>query len=241
MNDQQMLEELRATAPRARTLAMPETQGYTLLAIDTSLGTSVALSHEGRVHELTHDDPRGHAEVVGTLLAELFSDAGVATQHVSAVVVGIGPGPFTGLRVGIAAAYGFAAGRQLPLLPLSGHEAVALAMLESRRGSDPLLQSDTSPAIRTVQDAKRRELFVSEFGELDSAGLPQSIAPAHIIARSAYVEAQYEVWPERIPAARLIQGAARRLRAQRDFEPNEALYLRKPDVAQPSAPKRVST
>lgn len=208
----------------------PELAGRVLLAIDTAIGTSVALGVDGVVHEVWSDDARGHAERIGSLLAEVFDVAGVGPERVTGVVVGIGPGPFTGLRVGIAAAHAFARGRSAPLLPLQGHEAVALDALEG-----------ATDGVRVLQDARRRELFVTDYARLDWAGIPERSADARLVARADYEPVANELWPERIPAASLVRLAARRLAAGRDFEPDRALYLRAPDVYQPTAPKKVST
>lgn len=222
-------ELLRAT-PNVREVVASEAAGHVLLAIDTALGTSVALGVNGRIFEWSSDDPLRHAEALGGMLQRVFEAAGVAPAAVTGVVVGIGPGPFTGLRVGIAAAQAFALGRGVPLLPLQGHEAVALAVLEHGAAS----------GVRVVQDAKRRELFVTEYRGLDWAGVPERGVAPHLIARAELVDGPADVWPERIPAARLVQLAARRLVAGHGFEAERAVYLRVPDVAQPVAPKRVS-
>src|SRR4051794_6197837 len=87
----------------------PELGGRCVLAIDTSIGTSVALGCDGRVWAVASENPRGHAEAVGTLLAQVFAESGVPASRVDSVIAGMGPGPFTGLRVGIAAAQAFAA------------------------------------------------------------------------------------------------------------------------------------
>lgn len=214
------------------TLEAPELGAHVLLAIDTAIGTSVALGFGGRVHEAASDDPRGHAEAIGGLLDEVFRASGASPEAVTGVVAGVGPGPFTGLRVGIAAAHAFALGRGVPLLPLQGHEAVALETLEGT----------ALAGARVVQDAKRRELFVTEYSGLDWAGIPERASGPALLARADYEQQQpNDVWPERIPAAALVRLAARRLATGRDFEPDRAVYLRAPDVKQPRAPKRVST
>lgn len=212
---------------------IPELGDRVLLAIDTALGSSVALGADGRVFEASSDDPRGHAEAVGALIARVLSESGVSPECITGIVAGMGPGPFTGLRVGIAAAQAFAVGRGVPLLPLQSHEAVALAVIEGG--------GSASGRVRVMQDAKRRELFVTEFDGLDEAGLPVRTADPHLVARADHVAVPHEIWPERVSAAELVRLAARRLAAGRDFEAPRALYLRQPDFAQPSAPKRVST
>lgn len=213
------------------TLEAPELGSHVLLAIDTAIGTSVALGVGGRVHEASSDDPRGHAEAIGGLIEQVFRASGAAPDAVTGVVAGVGPGPFTGLRVGIAAAHAFALGSGAPLLPLQGHEAVALEALEGT----------ALAGVRVVQDAKRRELFVTGYSGLDWAGIPERVADPGLLARADYEPLANDVWPERIPAASLVRLAARRLASGRDFEPDRAVYLRAPDVKQPGAPKRVST
>ena len=222
--------ETLSESPRERVLAVPELEGQVLLAVDTAIGTSIALGYGGLVREVSSDDSRGHAEAIGGLLARVFEIAGVSPADVTGVVAGIGPGPFTGLRVGIAAAHAFAVGRGVPLLPVQGHEAVALAMLEN----------GSAPELRVVQDAKRRELFVTEYDGYTWASLPQRIADPRLEQREALVAAPGDVWPERIPAARLVQLAARRLVSSVAFEEDRALYLRAPDVKPAAAVKRVS-
>lgn len=223
--------ELQRSSQRHRDVDAPEAAGAVLLAIDTALGTSVALGVNGRIFEASSDDPLRHAEALGGMLRQVFDAAEIAPDAVTGVVVGIGPGPFTGLRVGIAAAQAFALGRGVPLLPLQGHEAVALAVLEQ----------GAAARVRIVQDAKRRELFVTEYQGLNWAGIPERTVDPHLVARVELQESASDVWPERIPAARLVQLAARRLASGQSFEAEQAVYLRAPDVAQPSAPKRVST
>ena len=210
---------------------VPELGQRVLLAIDTAIGTAVALGADGVVYTATSDDPRGHAEAIGPLLAEVFSASGVDPAAVTGVVAGIGPGPFTGLRVGIAAAHAFAIGRGAPLLPVQGHEAVALELLES----------GAAAGVRVVQDARRRELFVTEYSGLDWAGIPQRTSGPGLVARADYAEQPNDVWPERIPVAGLVRLAARRLAAGTAFDDDRALYLRAPDVKLPGAPKRVSS
>ncbi len=209
----------------------PELGAHTLLAIDTAIGTSVALGAAGQVWTASSDDPRSHAEAIGGLLARVFAESGIAPAQVTGVVAGVGPGPFTGLRVGIAAAQAFALGRGVPVLPVEGHEAVALEILEQ----------GAAAAVRVVQDARRRELFVTEYSGLDWAGVPVRTAGPELHARAGYEPVAHEAWPERIPGEGLVRVAARRLAAGAPFSDEQARYLRAPDVSLPGAPKRVST
>lgn len=123
-----------------------------LLAIDTSAGSSVAVVDRDRgvLADRSIDDTMRHAEVIGTLIDDALREAGVAVRDLSAVAAGMGPGPFTGLRVGIAAARAFAIGAEIPLVPLVSHDAVA----RERYGMG------TSGGLLVVTDARRREVLV---------------------------------------------------------------------------------
>lgn len=209
-----------------------------LIAIDTAIGSSVAVlvphtGSEQQVFERLAEDPRGHAENIGSLLADALADAGCSGADIGGVVMGVGPGPFTGLRVGMAAAHGFAGGRDLPLLPVVSHEAAAF---------HALTEQPERQRVRIVQDAKRRELFVSEWRRGDAhseVGLECVIAP-HLIARADYQEQPADVWPEYISAGAMVRLAVSRLRAGAPFGAPDALYLREPDVKPAAAVKRVS-
>ena len=102
-----------------------------ILGIDTSLGTAVAVVEPDGVvrSQLESADPRGHAEVIGTLIERALAEASLRPSDILHVAAGMGPGPFTGLRVGIAAARAFALGRGIPVVPVVSHDAVALELL----------------------------------------------------------------------------------------------------------------
>ncbi|WP_308493035.1 tRNA (adenosine(37)-N6)-threonylcarbamoyltransferase complex dimerization subunit type 1 TsaB [Microbacterium terrisoli] len=213
-----------------------------ILGIDTSTGTAVGLVEPDGlvVAEKSSPDPRGHAEVIGTLLAEVASTASVT--HVAA---GMGPGPFTGLRVGIAAARAFAlggdGGRGIPVIPVVSHDAAAFAQLVS----DAAAGIDT-PRFAVVTDARRREFAFTVYDGLDDDGLPVRAtepALAHrdeldaTLAGFGAVRLDTAV----ISAAMLAVVAARALVAGRTVGPHDALYLRSPDVVEPATPKRVAS
>ncbi|WP_341783115.1 tRNA (adenosine(37)-N6)-threonylcarbamoyltransferase complex dimerization subunit type 1 TsaB [Leucobacter weissii] len=238
-----------APGPREREQAAAELGPHVLLAIDTAIGTGAALGAGGRIFEAWSDDPRGHAEAIGGLVARVFALAaasGIAEcaagpAEVTGVVVGIGPGPFTGLRVGVAAAQAFALARRASLLPLHGHEAVALEAWEGTADAGgSVLSEGPEDRLRVIQDARRRELFVTEYARPDAAGIPVRRDGPLLVPRAEHVPSSREVWPERIPASGLVRLAARRLAANRGFEPDRAVYLRPPDAAAPGRPKRAT-
>jgi tRNA threonylcarbamoyl adenosine modification protein YeaZ len=204
-----------------------------LLAIDTSAGTSVAVVDRdaGMLAELIEADTRRHAEVIGTLIRAALDEAGILVTDLSGVAVGMGPGPFTGLRVGIAAARAFALGIGRPVVPVVSHDAVAFGL------PDPVL---------VVTDARRREVYWSTFSGTDADGLPVRTASPGLSAPGELEEAVPDFARYRRLDAETVSAASIGLVAellyahQRAFASNEALYLRSPDVTMSAGPKRVS-
>jgi tRNA threonylcarbamoyl adenosine modification protein YeaZ len=195
-----------------------------LLAIDTSAGTSVAVVDGGRVvAEADSSDPRGHAESIGLLIERVLRDAGGAAPD--AVVAGMGPGPFTGLRVGIAAARVFALARGIPVHGVCSHDAVAF---------------DRPAPTLVVTDARRREVAWSVYREGERAEGPHLAAPDELATVVEGYRTLDRVDADRISAASLGLIAERLLAAGRPTGPDQPLYLRAPDVTMPAAPKRVT-
>jgi tRNA threonylcarbamoyl adenosine modification protein YeaZ len=205
-----------------------------LLAIDTSAGTSVAIvdREAGVLAEHSSDDTRGHAEVIGTFIARCLQDSGIRPDRLSGVVSGMGPGPFTGLRVGIAAARAFALGIGKHVVPVVSHDAIAFGRV------DPVI---------VATDARRREVFWSAFAAPDDDGIPvRAEGPA--LARIDEFDAVLAGFPghaliraDTVSAAALGMLAETMYAAGRPFASDEPLYLRSPDVTLSSGPKRVTS
>lgn len=204
-----------------------------LLAIDTSAGTSVAVVDRdaGILAEFSENDTRRHAEMIGTLIAEALREAGIPVTALSGVVAGMGPGPFTGLRVGIAAARAFALGIGKPVIPVVSHDAVAFGH------EHPTL---------VVTDARRREVYWSVYRGTDADGLPvrdagPGLTPPDQLADAVPNFAEYE----RLDAPTVAAGALGMVAElmylhHRPFAGPDVLYLRSPDVTLNATPKRVS-
>jgi tRNA threonylcarbamoyladenosine biosynthesis protein TsaB len=155
----------------------------TILAFDTATpATTVALSGVGNVVFTARHDPEpgerpGHATQLLPLVARVMDRAGIGWDGVDRIAVGVGPGTFTGLRIGIATARALARARSVPLIGVSTLQSLALAR------PDP----DVAPAglddVLAVLDARRGEVFaaswrMSEAGKFDSALLPpRALAP----------------------------------------------------------------
>ena len=216
-----------------------------ILGIDTSLGSAVAVVEPDGVirSQVESADPRGHAEVIGTLIARALAEASISPSEITHVAAGMGPGPFTGLRVGIAAARTFALGRGVPVVPVPSHDAVALELLlhDALTGG---YEDSSDETFAVVTDARRREFAYSVYGGLDDDGLPIRIAEPALAPRDDLdaVLIRDGILPrdaDRVPGAILALCAARALAADRVIGPADALYLRSPDVTLPGAPKRV--
>lgn len=212
------------------------TAGVVDLTDDAVVGRSVHVVH----------DPRKHAELLMPGVLTACAAAGVALREVEAVVVGAGPGPFTGLRVGMvtAAALGDALG--VPVHGVCTLDAIAADVFAADG-----IATDAGGPLLVVTDARRREVYWAAY---DGAGTrvdgPHVESPAALVERGLAVvaaaggSAGMFGWPVREPAAPsprgLVAVAARALRAGVDPGPPAPLYLRRPDAVEPGARKKVS-
>ncbi|MDQ3761548.1 MAG: tRNA (adenosine(37)-N6)-threonylcarbamoyltransferase complex dimerization subunit type 1 TsaB [Actinomycetota bacterium] len=182
---------------------------------------------------------RAHGELLMPSVCEVLATAGVSMRDLGAVVCGAGPGPFTGLRVGMvtAAALGDALG--VPVYPVGSLDAIAY-----RAGAgSPLL---------VITDARRREVYWARY---DSSGArvdgphvnrPRDLPLASVsrVAGAAEVlglPVGLPVVPPRHPdPAGLVAVVAAAVRAHARPGPLTPLYLRRPDAVEPGPRKRVT-
>jgi tRNA threonylcarbamoyladenosine biosynthesis protein TsaB len=143
-----------------------------VLGIDTATpATVLGLTLPDGATRQARDDPTGesrpgHATRLLPLAAQLLSDAGLGWRELERIAVGVGPGTFTGLRVGIATATGLAQSLGVPLVGVSSLRALALGA-----GED---------AVLAAIDARRGELFIAGYhGEVELLA-PQPLAPADL-------------------------------------------------------------
>lgn len=161
-----------------------------ILAIDTSQSASVALVDTDAASVIRAelaDDQRRHVEFIGPALAGVLAE----DARPELVVVGIGPGPFTGLRVGIAAGIAVGQARGIPVKGLLSQAAIAEEFLRRAEGppaSGPKLASPASDAsgrpVLIASDARRKEVYFSVYDSVDatlSAG-PFVAKPAEVVS-----------------------------------------------------------
>ena len=145
-----------------------------VLGIETSTSqTSVALVEQGKVVlSRAHTRPKQSAERLLPLIAELLSEAGWARTSLDRIGVSVGPGSFTGLRVGIACAQGLSLGLGVPLVGVGSLQAMARAVPES------------VPGLRcAVLDARRGEVFAAAYRAGPRAA--EALAPLALAAGTA--------------------------------------------------------
>lgn len=218
-----------------------------VLAIDTALeACSAALLDTERPSNAVHESKpmtRGHAEALMPLVARLLEHAGIEAQQLDRVAVTVGPGSFTGLRVGIAAARGIALATGKPAIGLTTLAAFAA----------PLISADDTVPVVSAIDARHEHVYIQVFGpggltlvkpqlmslrEAVRAALggPPRLAgtAAELLARAwpADERPPRSIAPERAPDIQWVArlGAA----APQTSSPPKPLYLRAPD-AQPQA------
>jgi tRNA threonylcarbamoyl adenosine modification protein YeaZ len=180
-----------------------------------------------------------HGEQLASLIDAAFTDAGIVRQDVTAIAVGVGPGPFTGLRVGLVTArtLGFVLG-----LPVYGVCSLDVIALEAALGRRPM---GTEFVVAT--DARRKEVYLATYDErghrLDG---PDVVRPAEAADVGPVAGEGATLYPDAFPDAReptlpsagwLARAVAEELAELRDPEP---MYLRRPDAVAAGAPKRVS-
>jgi tRNA threonylcarbamoyladenosine biosynthesis protein TsaB len=137
-----------------------------ILGIETSTrrGTVALVEHGQPIVALAHDEAGAHAERVVGLVEEALAQAGWTKQSIDRVGVGVGPGSFTGIRVGIALAQGISLGLDLPLVGVESLKAMARAVPRS------------TPGLRcALVDARRGEVFMAAY-EPDGATVLAPVA-----------------------------------------------------------------
>lgn len=238
--------------------------GRVLLAIDTAgSACSAAIARDGRVLAAESRPMRhGHAEALLPMIDRVAGAAGLAARDIGVVAAATGPGGFTGIRVGLAAARGIALAVEARLAGVSSFAAVAARV--AQRTPPP-----HDAVLLVALDSRRADLYVQLFaaGDPQPLAAPASLLPdalaGHVAGNVAAgnvagrtgarelliagdaAEAAAAALGERFrcavvassaPDALGVAAAAlRRLRAGGELDPAAPLYLRPPDVTLPPA------
>lgn len=193
-----------------------------ILAVDTSTElSSIALVDSGTVKAMaSHNDARGHVEAIGTLFTQLNFDSNFLPELIAC---GIGPGPFTGLRVGIAFAQGLSAAWSVPVVGVCSLDAAAHSIIRENMVT-------AGREFIAATDARRKEYYWARFDGRGNRLSGPSVDRIETVTSLA-VELSTPLMSGVLPHA--IDIAARAERGDR--EELSPMYLREAD-AQPSAP-----
>lgn len=207
------------------------------LAIDTATVVCAALARDGQVVGARRiDDTRAHTEQLMPLVVQLCAEAGIAVADVDEFVVGVGPGPFTGLRVGIVTARSLAW-----LAGVEAHGVCSLDVVAAQtiaEASEPL-----RGGFITAVDARRKEVYWARY---DAAGTrvegphvtaPSEVAPGPVAGPGASIIAADQ--PDRVVLHELPVDAGVLATGWAGLPDAglEPLYLRQPDATVPGPRK----
>lgn len=191
-----------------------------LLAIDSSGGTSAAVFDGDKlVASAQFDDPFGHAENIGQAISDVLETAKLSARDLDCVVIGRGPAPYTGLRVGMAAGISLARTLGLDLFGVMVLDAIAFNHLGG---------------VVVTTDAKRGELFFASYQAGKRIAGPEVIAPGDLVVPEGFTHLSRSCNAElvgRYAIAAMVSGI--------DLTDVGAIYLRSVDV-NISKGKRVS-
>jgi tRNA threonylcarbamoyladenosine biosynthesis protein TsaB len=203
-----------------------------VLALDTATeACSVALLGESGLIGRYAEIGRGHADEILAMVSAVLSEAGVPLGRLDGIAAGIGPGAFTGVRIGVSIAQGLAFGASLPVIPVSSLEALAWRAI-----GDDAAQRDGPRQALACLDARMGEVYWACFDRDADRGLatlgPLRVGPAAAVrwegARPfCAVGRGFSAYPEltRLPGATLAAGDATALPDARDVARLGALRL----------------
>jgi tRNA threonylcarbamoyladenosine biosynthesis protein TsaB len=232
-----------------------------LLAFDTATPAVTVALHDGAdvLASEAAQMPRRHGEVLAAMISRVLAAAGAARTDVTAIAVGTGPGPYTGLRAGLVTARVLGSVLQVPVLGVCTLDVLAAEAAPAAAGREFIVAADARRKevywARYAPDGRRlTDPAVSFPGEVAAAwagtgdDAPGQACPVAGEGAELYAELGACPIPPRYPdAAQLANIAAERLaeHGSRDLaellrpESAEPLYLRRPDAQVPGKPKRV--
>ena len=211
-----------------------------LLAFDTATPFVTVALHDGSdvLVEVRSERAMKHGEQLAPLIERVMAEAGVVRQDLTAIAVGVGPGPYTGLRVGLVTARTLGFVLEIPVYGVCSLDVLAVEAVDTGAVATPF-------AVAT--DARRKEVYFATYDErgtrLDG---PLVNRPAVLATDAPVVGEGARLYPDAFPQAvgPAAPGAgwlARTVAEERaELHDPEPLYLRRPDAVAPGSPKPVS-
>ncbi|MFI6445518.1 tRNA (adenosine(37)-N6)-threonylcarbamoyltransferase complex dimerization subunit type 1 TsaB [Kitasatospora sp. NPDC050543] len=212
-----------------------------LLAFDTATPAVTAAVHDGTavLAETYQLDARRHGELLLPSIEQVLREAGVDKHRLTGIAVGVGPGPYTGLRVGLVTAAALGHALDVPVHGVCSLDAIAHQARAEGLGGP----------FTVATDARRKEVYWAAY---DAEGVrvegPAVDRPAELTPQAQAVGAGALLYPDAFPGAHgpehvsagaLAAFAAAELAAGRELMPNLPLYLRRPDAQVPAGYKAV--
>ncbi|MEW2050360.1 tRNA (adenosine(37)-N6)-threonylcarbamoyltransferase complex dimerization subunit type 1 TsaB [Streptomyces sp. NPDC005476] len=213
-----------------------------LLALDTATPAVTVALHDGTdvIASSSQVDARRHGELLLPAVDRLLEGAGLRLDAVTGVVVGVGPGPYTGLRVGLMTADTFGLALGVPVHGLCTLDGLAYAC-------------DLEGPFVVATDARRKEVYWARYTDSrtrvsgpavdrpadiadEVAGLP-AVGAGALLYPDAFPDARE---PGHVSAAALAGLAAEKLAAGEELPEPRPLYLRRPDAQVPKNYKVVT-
>jgi tRNA threonylcarbamoyl adenosine modification protein YeaZ len=217
-----------------------------LLALDTSSSAVTAAVHDGSnlLGEVTETGAQAHGELLAPVLQRVLVEAGVAVGDLTHIAVGVGPGPFTGLRVGIVTARVMGDALAIPVHGVCSLDSLAFQAVS---------EGTVTTAFSVASDARRREVYAAAYDVrgarvggpevLRAAELPATVHAGPVVGAGAwlYPAAFTDPREPRLPSAAWLAGfAVAALRTGVGLLPPDPLYLRRPDAVESASRKRVT-
>jgi tRNA threonylcarbamoyladenosine biosynthesis protein TsaB len=206
-----------------------------LLALDTSTPAVTVALHDGErvVAESTIIDARRHTELLGPTIVEVLDSAGVDRRQLTEIAVGVGPGPFTGLRIGLVTARMLGHVLAIPVRGVCSLDVVARGVV-------------IEGPFAVATDARRKEVYWAAYDEAGrrTAG-PEVVTPSTVVTDLPVAGAGPRLYPEAFPNAVAPQfpNASDLAVAVANDEvpilPPQPIYLRRPDAMPPAGRKPV--
>ncbi len=214
-----------------------------LLAFDTATPAVTVALHDGERVVATHTvvDARRHGELLAPGITAVLDEAWVPRQDVTALAVGVGPGPFTGLRVGLVTARTLGLALDVPVYGVCTLDVLAA------QAADDMAAAGLRVPFLVATDARRKEVYWAAYDETGARiDGPHVSKPADVATDGPVVGAGALLYPEAFPHAVGPEHPDAGVLAQVVTEERvelldpEPLYLRRPDAATPGKPKPVS-
>ena len=158
-----------------------------ILCIETGTDIcSVGLSRDGELISLREsDEGRDHARNVALFVDELLRENDIAAEELSAVAVGMGPGSYTGLRIGGSFAKGLCYGLQIPLVAVGSLDSMVQVAREDHEAGIIDVDNWSDAVLCPMVDARRMEVYTQMF---DTQGLPLNEVKAEIVTEESFKE-----------------------------------------------------